>query len=304
MHYHQSHDAAKARRYHFLLEELISLCNMVPDIRRPHGRPIQFPLPTLFVLLGLKFDTGLGYRDFVAHVTFNPSLLNRLGLDRTPHFSLLQKAVRRLDTHLLHRIQELLAQKEPPPKKIAVDSSGFSHSTGGEWMSLRFKKTLKRRFHALHNVVDTDTLMVNASRVCARPGGDAKHLMALVKRVPASELEVVYGDKAYISRENVQYIHDLGAYPAIEPKKRLRARSRGYRGYKELIREYRRGPEEWKRNHSYGRRSLAETVFGMMKVRFGGGLGSRRYRQQRRELLIKVILHNIERLNYLEFTKR
>ncbi len=303
MYYDVSYNAAKARRYHFLLDELMSLCNIVPDTRYRRGRPVQFPLPTLFVLLGLKFDSGLGYRDFVASINFNPSLLNRLSLSRAPSHTLLNSAMTRLDTQLIHRMQELLARKGPPPRKLAVDAAGFSHSSGGEWMSFRFKKTLKRRFHALHNVVDTDTLMINASRVCERPGGDARHLIALVRRVDLSRLETVYGDKAYISRKNVQYIHDLGAYPAIEPKKRLRARSRGYRGYKELIREYRRNPEEWKKKHSYGKRSLVETVFGMLKGRFGGGLSSRRHRQQRRELLLKVVLHNIQRLNYLECAK-
>ncbi|MHA1636366.1 MAG: IS5 family transposase [Candidatus Thorarchaeota archaeon] len=304
MSYDQSHDAAKARRYHFLLNELISLCNTVPTSRSNYGRPVEFPLPTLFVLLGLKFDSGLGYRDFVASLTFNPQLLHHLGLTRAPSYSLLHKALKRLDTHLLHQMYQLLARKKPPPKRIAVDSSGFSHSTGGEWMSLRFKKTLKRRFHALHNAVNTDTLMVTASCVRARPGGDARHLIALVRRGATSELETVYGDKAYISRRNVQFITDLGAYPRIEPKKRLRARSRGYRGYRELIVEYRRDPEEWKAAHDYGKRSLVETVFGMMKIRFGGGLRSRGHRQQRRELLIKVLLHNIERLNYLECAGR
>ncbi|MCF2138089.1 MAG: IS4/IS5 family transposase, partial [Candidatus Thorarchaeota archaeon] len=72
------------------------------------------------------------------------------------------------------------------------------------------------------------------------------------------------------------------------------------RGYKELIREYRRDPEGWKARHAYGQRSLVETVFGMMKVRFGGGLSSRGFREQRREVLLKVLLHNIERLNFLE----
>ena len=171
-------------------------------------------------------------------------------------------------------------------------------------MSLRFKRTRKRRFHALHNVVDTDTLMVHASCVRARPGGDAKHMIGLVKRVPPSELEVVYGDKAYISRKNVQFIVDRGAYPAIEPKKNLGVNSKGHQGYGQLMREYRADPEEWKRVHNYGQRSLVETVFGMMKVRFGGGLSSRGYRQQRRELLIKVVLHNIDRLNYLECARR
>ncbi|MGM0685970.1 MAG: IS5 family transposase [Promethearchaeati archaeon] len=304
MHYDVSYNAAKARRYHFLLYELMSLCNTIPDTRSQHGRPVEFPLPTLFVLLGLKFDTGLGYRDFIATLTFNTVLLQRLGLERAPHFSLLQKAVRRLDTQLLHQMYQLLANKRSPPKTIAVDSSGFSHSSGGEWMTFRFKRTRKRRFHALHNAVDTDTLMITAARVSARPGGDAKHLASLVRRGDCRRLETVYGDKAYISRQNVQFIHDLGAYPAIEPKKRLRARSRGHRGYKELISEYRSDPDEWKRVHEYGMRSLAETVFGMMKVRFTERLGSRGFREQRRELLIKVVLHNIERLNFLECAGR
>lgn len=304
MHYQKSFNAAKARRYHFLLEELMSLCNTVPDIRSRRGRPVEFPLPTLLVLLGLKFDSGRGYRDFVALLDFNPTLLQRLDLDRAPSHALLNGALKRLDSHHLHQMCAILARKTQSPQRVAVDSSGFSHSTGGEWMSLRFKKTLKRRFHALHNIVDTDTLMIHGSRIRVRPGGDAKHMIALVKRVPSKEFKVVYGDKAYISRRNVQFIAELGAYPAIEPKKNLGVNSRGHRAYGQLMREYQADPEEWKRTHQYGKRSLVETVFGMLKVRFGGGLSSRGGMERRRELLIKVVLHNIERLNYLEYAQR
>jgi transposase len=304
MSYYSSHDTARSRHFQFLLDELIKLSNIVPARPSPFGRPPDFPLPALFVLLGLKFDSGLGYRTFVAQLTFNPLLLKRLGLSRAPSYSILQQSLKRLDTQLLHRLYRLIARKRPPPTNIAVDSTGFSHSSGGEWMSLRFKKTLKCRFTALHAAVDTNTLMVHAVRVKGRPGGDAKELVPLLKRVPQQGLENVYGDKAYISRKNVQYIHELGAYPAIEPKKRLKARSRGYRGYKELIREYRQDPEEWKQVHRYGTRNLVETVFGMMKVRFTGSLSSRRYKEQRRELLFKVVLHNIERLNFLDCDRR
>ena len=134
--------------------------------------------------------------------------------------------------------------------------------------------------------------MVHGAKVKARPGGDARELVPLLRSVPHRRLETVYEDKAYISRENVQAIHDLEADPGIEPRKGMRAGSRGYRGYKELIREYRRDPEGWKKRHGYGRRSLVETVFGMMKVRFTGSLSSRRQKERRRELLIRVILHN------------
>jgi transposase len=304
MSYNASYEAAKARRFHFLLDELMSFCNTVPDSRSRRGRPVEFPLPILFVLLFLKFDSGLGYRDFVASVNFNSSLLERLGLSRAPSHTLLNSALKRLDTRLICRTQERLARKRPPPKNIAADASGFSHFTGGEWMNLRFKKTRKRRFHALHNVVDTDTLLINASRVRSVPGGDAKHMVALVRRVPCSDLEMVYGDKAYLSRKNVQFISDLGAYAAIEPKRGLRGRPRGCPAYKQLIKEYQTGPVSWKKKYQYGKRNLVETVFSMMKRRFGGGLSSRGYQQRRRELLIKTTLHNIHRLNHLECAGR
>ncbi|MBD3158201.1 MAG: IS5 family transposase [Candidatus Lokiarchaeota archaeon] len=304
MAYDRSYNAAKARRFYYLLQELMSLCNTIPDVRSHRGRPVEFPLPVLFVLLGLKFDARLGYRDFVAWLALQPELLVRLGLQRPPSHTLLNGALKRLDTRLLHRLYEVVARKQPPPRWVAVDATGFSHATGGEWLSVRFKKTRKRRFHALHAAVDTESLLVHAARVRARPGGDAKHLVSLLRRVPASHLATVYGDKAYISKKNAQFVTELGAYPAIEPKRNLRARSRGHRGYGQLLREYRANPDKWKRTHQYGQRSLAETVFSMLKVRFSGSLSSRGYKERRRELLIKVLLHNIQQVNFLECTAR
>ena len=240
----------------------------------------------------------------MAFVSFNPYFLQRLGLDRDPHISLIQKTMKRLDTQLIHRMYKLLARKRPPPRDIAVDSTGFSHSTGREWFSVRLKKSHRRRFHALHNAVDTGTLMVHATRVRTRPGGDSGVMVLLVRRIQKSNLATVYCDKAYISRRNVQFIADVGAYPAIEPKSTSSVNSRSHWAYGQLMREYRADPEEWKGAHEYERRSLVETVFGMMKLRYGGSLSSRGWMERRRELLSSVVLHNIERLNYLECAGR
>ncbi|MHA1813101.1 MAG: transposase [Candidatus Thorarchaeota archaeon] len=141
--------------------------------------------------------------------------------------------------------------------------------------------------------------MVLAAQVRERPGGDAKQFVPLLRQVRHQSLEYVYADRAYISRKNVQYVHDPGAYPAIEPESGLGSTARGHRGYRELVREYQDDPECWRLVHKYGRRSLLDTVFSMMKLRFTGCLSSRGEEEQERELLIKVLLHNIERLNYL-----
>ncbi len=69
-------------------------------------------------------------------------------------------------------------------------------------MSVKFKKVRRRCFDGLHNAVDTDTLLINAAKVRVRRGDDAMYMVALVRKVPKSNLETVYGDKAYISREH------------------------------------------------------------------------------------------------------
>ena len=147
---------------------------------------------------------------------------------------------------------------------------------------MRLRKSRRRRFHALHNAVDTNTLLIHATRVRTRPGGDSRFMVPLVRRVSKDNLATVYCDKAYISRRNVQFIADVGAYPAIEPKSTSSINSRSHWAYGRLMREYRADPEEWKRVHEYGRRSLVETVFGMMKLRYGGGVSWRRGMERRR----------------------
>lgn len=184
---------------------------MVATKTSAFGRPAEFPLLTLFILLGHKFDSGLGYPTFVAQLASTPQLF--------------------------HRWIKLVARRRPPPRRVAVDSIRPYHSTGGEWMSLRLKRTLKRWFTVLLAAVDTDTLMVHTVKVEARPRGDAKEMTTLLKRAPHQSLEIAYGDKAHFSRENVQFVSDPGVYAAGEPKQPLKAQSRGHSDNKELGRE-------------------------------------------------------------------
>ncbi len=239
-----------------------------------------------------------------AHLYRDEQLLLQLDIPRAPHYSTLNRAMDRVSPSILQRMVRLIASTQPPPRKVAVDSTGMSHTTGGEWFSVKWRDARRRRFHALHNAVDTDTLLIHATRVRGRPGGDPRFMVPLVRRVSKSILETVYGNKAYISRRNAQFIADVGAYPAIEPKSSSSINSRSHWACGRMVREYRADPEEWRRVRRYGKRSLAETVFSMMKLRHGGSLSSRGGMERRRELLIKVVLHNIERLNFLECAGR
>ena len=76
----------------------------------------------------------------------------------------------------------------------------FSFSSG------RLRKSRRRRFRTLHNTVDTGTLMIHATGVRTRSGGNSRFMVPPVRRVSKDNLATVYCDKAYISRRNVQFI--------------------------------------------------------------------------------------------------
>ncbi len=92
--------------------------------------------------------------------------------------------------------------------------------------------------------------MITASRVRASAGGDAQHLVALVRRINPAHLEVVYGDNGYISRRNVQFISDVGTYPIIEPKGNAVAKSRESPAYRQLVYDYQEELKSGRRHSS------------------------------------------------------
>ncbi len=95
--------------------------------------------------------------------------------------------------------------------------------------------------------------MVTSVRVRNRPSGDAKMLIPMLEGMWADELEVVHGDKAYLSKFDVTYIHSLSAKAVIEPKRGLTRKAHGHREYARLVKEYPGNPEDGRRNMSTGR---------------------------------------------------
>jgi len=82
---------------------------------------------------------------------------------------------------------------------------------------------------------------------------------------------------------------DFESFSVIPVKTRKRKRISGH---------YRRELAHSFDVHLYHRRNLVETVFSVLKRRFGECLKSRKYRNQVKEIKIKLILHNISRIPF------
>jgi hypothetical protein len=95
-------------------------------------------------------------------------------------------------------------------------------------------------------------------------------------------------DKGYDSEELHQLIRDdLNSYSLIPVRPRKRKRISGF---------YQRELSCSFDQTLYHRRNLAETVFSLLKRKFGESLKARNYRNQSKELKIKLILYNISKI--------
>jgi len=95
-------------------------------------------------------------------------------------------------------------------------------------------------------------------------------------------------DKGYDAEEIHELIRDtLNSYSLIPVRNRKRKRISGY---------YRRRLAHAFDDETYHQRNIVETVFSVMKRKFGEALKARTYRLQIKEIKIKVLLYNLSRM--------
>ena len=100
----------------------------------------------------------------------------------------------------------------------------------------------------------------------------------------------ISADKGYISADNLQTIVDHGATPYIPFKTNVTGK-RGSELWKKLFHYYSFKRDEFLAH--YHKRSNVETVFSMIKARFGERLRSKTETAQINEALTKVLCHNL-----------
>jgi transposase len=104
------------------------------------------------------------------------------------------------------------------------------------------------------------------------------------------KMQEVSADKGYISLKNLRATEDLGAVPFIPFKSNAQA-DRGTDVWSRMFYFYNFKREEFLTH--YHKRSNVETVFQMIKSKFGERLRSKTETAQVNEALTKVLAHNL-----------
>jgi transposase len=195
-------------------------------------------------------------------------------------------------------LKQLIEVSSLPLKGIeedfAVDSSGFGTGQFTRWFNAKYTKDGDSEMHdwlKAHVMCGVRTHVITAVQISDRHDNDYGFFDPLVKATAQNfKLREVSADKAYCGLGNLRLVADNGAVPFIPFKKHFKGDSA--RAHKDKTGLWTRLFHFFKYEH-YHKRSNSETVFSMVKSKFGERLRSKNRPAQVNELLLKFLCHNL-----------
>lgn len=233
----------------------------------------------LVLLLVLKQKLKTTYRGLIEILEVAETLRLAIGLKRIPHHTTLVKFAKKISKNLLR-----LLFPSKIATNVAIDYSGFELEAKSYYYRKRFFMFSKRKnFMRTCLLVDTDKQLILDSVTNHKQGTDNTEFLKLLKD---AKVDYVLADKGYDARSNRKFVFDkLGAIPQIPFRKTSGRDGSVNRTASYLFSE-----------SIYHQRSKVETVFSVIKRKYGSILKSRTYLAQQKESLLKLITYNIDRL--------
>jgi IS5 family transposase len=237
----------------------------------------RYTLHQHIVLFCLKVRKNTTYRTLIDELNEMPRIRNAIDLEELPSPSTLCKAFNRLDMAVWRVLLNLSATLLPTNGVVGIDASGFDRSHASKQYTKRTKLTIQQL--KITFLVDTRANAILDLHVTTTRKHDSQIAPSLIKR-NAGDVEILLGDKGY----DDQKIRTLAREEDVRPVIKHREFSSLHKAWNARL-----------DTDFYGQRSQNETVNSRRKRKYGAFVRSRHWWKQFRELVIKCIVHNLER---------
>lgn len=286
-----TYNQAQRTEYRVFMELLADLCDQIEEPGQGMGRPSK-PLGDMVFACALKVYSGFSLRRFESlmevaqergHVTETCSYATVSNYMNKPEVA-----------ELLH---DLIALSSAPLAAVesdfAVDSSGFSTSRFGQYFDYKHGREQEyRKWVKAHICCGVESNVVTAVSLTEGKAGDSPEFGPLVERTAdVFDIDEVSADKAYSSRENHNVVDDLGGEAYIPFTENATGKTGGSPAWRTMYHKFQLEPDEF--GDHYHKRSNVETVFHMLKTKFGEEVNATNERAQFSEVLLKVLCHNV-----------
>ena len=248
------------------------------------------------VILGLMKYLRTDYRGVIERLYCMPEAMKAICLYQLPHYTTLHKFLQRFSRYRFDRIlSHSVSLFNTGNCTLAIDATGYSNSYASAYYSMRTgKEVTKRSFVQSIITVNTGNLSIASHHSRKGPGCENAFFMPLVYRASKRlSIRYVVADKGYDSETNHEFVSNAINARSIIPVKNYPGNVHGYHR-KRLAKRF--------NNRIYHRRSLIETVFSMIKRRFGSSLQSRSLVQQNKEVGLLCVVYNVYRCVSMNFS--
>jgi hypothetical protein len=266
--------------------------------------PRKFTLPQLFACLVLKEFLRLDYRKLAALLKDAPSLAATIGLRSIPHFTTFHKAAHRLLTaqrarRLLDETAAVATGHRLLKKRVAlaaIDGTGFETRHISAYFVRRreracktgYQTTTYTRYPYVNLVCDCASHLVLGVVTGRGPGPDDPYFQpALAQAMRRSRVDLLLADAGYDSEAAHVFARDQCGMRTLIPATRGRPTAKRLRGF------WRNRMRVRFNRQKYGQRWQVETVNSMIKRSMDSSLRARTYRSQSREIVLRILTHNI-----------
>lgn len=270
---------------------LYDLCSDIVNNNYVFGRP-TLPLADMIFSSALKVYTTFSLRRFVTDM--KEAKENKL-IDNVCSYSTVSNYMR--NKELTPVLVQLIQKSAMPLKSVetdfAVDSSGFGTSRFDRWFSFKYGKEIDSRIWIKAHVMNgIKTHIITGVNITEGHESDCPQFSGLVNTTARNfTINEVSADKAYSSRENIETVASVGGTTFIPFKSNATGKQRGSKLWGKMYHYFMLNREEFLQH--YHKRSNVETVFHMIKSKFGDSVRSKEWTSQVNEVLLKVLCHNI-----------
>lgn len=286
------YNLAKTHEKRLFYELLYELCQLIEEPFHDNGRP-PIPVKDMVFSLGLKL-----YSNYSGRKVYS-DLVHAQGsnyIKHAPHFNTLTNFLNCSATYEL--LKKILTVSAMPLKELeddfSMDSSGFGSYQYERWQIAKWKnKRGWRNYLKGHISIGTRTNIICSCEITPGNFSDIKQAPRLLEVTGANfNMKRVSGDKAYLSQRVLKIIDKFNAEPFIPF--RVNIKNIGKDSPDSWIKafNYFKDNKEQFLKH-YHKRSNVETTFAMIKVRLGEFLKCKNFVNQRNELVMKFICHNV-----------
>lgn len=290
----RAYNLAQTNEFSMFQDILVELLDSVLQVRKPLwklGRPFSNLKDMIFCCVmrtyfGKSARRGMGYLALAK---------GRGYIERVPHFNTVLNYYR--NQNMTPILKHLIEQSGRPLKEFetefTIDSSGFSTTLYDRWFNARLGSYRKRRmFKKAHITSGVKSNIITAADISPGYHHDHPYFKELVAITAKNfRMREISADAAYLSRENMNQVEELGGIPYIMFKSNVTERARGSLIWKRMHRLFEENKKVFLEH--YHKRSNAESVFNMIKRKMGTHLNCKSEIGQINELLCICLAHNV-----------